>query len=312
MNKSVPLKSLMSKIIPAYLFNEHNEAYYCWHKARYAGYLDKSLDIFHVDAHSDMGAIKKLPDSIYCKEQNPEQCLARYHEIAYKGMSIANFIIPAVLNGLIRNIYFIYPDWRKFSRRRKKKNVATAFAEGKVFKHDLKIVESEQAKIQIAYPDLQKYTYITTDIDHIPGRRKVILDIDLDYFACTDSITNKMSYQLAITADQYRDRKKFVRENESLQYSGLEIGFKKRGQNHFATVGFENVEDQTHLPTEAEIRKEVDRLIGVLADKKVQPAVITICRSCISGYCPLEYYQMIEAYLLRQLRACFPAISIET
>lgn len=37
------------------------------------------------------------------------------------------------------------------------------------------------------------------DVDRMPKNRKVILDIDLDYFACRDSILNQMSYELEIT-----------------------------------------------------------------------------------------------------------------
>jgi len=302
----------MSKTIPAYLFDEHNEAFYYWHKARHDGYLDKALDIYHIDAHSDMATVHKLRRSLYWSDEAKDGYLARYRQLAFKELNIANFIIPAVLTGIIRNIYFIYPGWRKNTKGRTRVNVATAFGEGKVFKHGIKIVESEKQKIQLAYPDLTEYGYHWTDIEQIPARRKVILDIDLDYFACTDSITNRMSYQLAITAGQYRNRKKFLRENPSLQYSGLEVRFSKRAQNHYATVRFKKGADHEHLPTESEIRKEIDKLVRVLVDKKIQPAAVTICRSSISGYCPPRYFQLIEDCLLAQLQSCFPAISVAT
>ena len=35
-------------------------------------------------------------------------------------------------------------------------------------------------------------------------------------------------FELAITAEQYQDREKFVLENQNLQYSGLKIEFKQR------------------------------------------------------------------------------------
>ena len=301
---------MTNNLIPSYVFDEHNEAFYFWHKARHEGYLSKALDIYHVDAHSDMTGLQMLNRSLYWTESSEDDYLRHHHEIACQELSIDNFIIPAVLSGLIRNVYFIYPPWRKYKRRRSRENVTTAFGEGKIFKHGVKIADSEKARIEIAYPDLAKYSYIQTDIEGVPAKRKVILDIDLDYFACTDSITNSMSYRLAITADQYNNQEAFREENKSLQYSGLEIDFEQNGLDHFAMVSFKKQDDQNYFPTESEIKGEVDRLVEVLADKKIQPAVITICRSCISGYCPPEYFEMIEDYLLERLQAGFPSIGI--
>ena len=119
-----------------------------------------------------------------------------------------------------------------------------------------------------------------------------------------------MSYRLAITADQYNNQEAFREENKSLQYSGLSIDFEQNGLDHFAMVSFKKLDDQNYFPTESEIKGEVDRLVKVLGDKKIQPAVITICRSCISGYCPPEYFEMIEHYLLERLQARFPSIGI--
>jgi len=299
-----------SQIIPAYLFDEHNEAFYYWHKARHEGFLNRALDIFHIDAHSDMGKVEKLRNSLYGAEKDSDSYLAHYRAIAYKDMNIANFMIPAVLNGIARNIYFIYPAWRKYKRQRKKLNVASAFAEGSVLKHDIKIVESEKRTMQLAYPDLTEYAYVTTDIEHIPAKREVLLDIDLDYFACTDSITHRMSYELAITADQYNNRKQFMLDNPSMQYSGLEIDFARKGKRFFAKVHFKKGADREHLPTATEIRREVDKVVNCLREKKIQPAAVTICRSSVSGYCPPEYFQLIEDYVLQQLQSGFPAIRI--
>ena len=103
----------MSAVIPAYVFDEHNEAYYYWHRARHDGYLDRPLDLFHVDAHNDMAELQNLQHSLYWSERDDEGYLDRYQTIAYHEMSIANFLIPAVLNGLVKNVYFIFPKWRK-------------------------------------------------------------------------------------------------------------------------------------------------------------------------------------------------------
>ena len=302
----------MPSPIPSYVFDEHNEAFYFWHKARYEGYLTKPLDIYHVDAHSDMAELQMLTRSLYWTDSCKDDYLGHHREIACQELGIDNFIIPAVLGDLIRNVYFVYPSWRKYKRRRSRESVTTAFGEGKVFKHGVKMSPSDKDKMAIAYPDLTQYSYIRTDIEGIPAKRKVILDIDLDYFACTDSITNSMSYRLAITEDQYRNQEAFREENKSLQYSGLEIDFEQNGQGRFAIVRFKKEAEQNYFPTESEIKRETDRLVEVLTEKKIRPVVITICRSCISGYCPPGYFEMIEEYLLQRLQASFPTISLSS
>ena len=60
--------AIKPQIIPTYLFNEHNEAYFYWHKSRHKGTLKKALDIYHVDAHSDMAKLQELRHSMYWNE----------------------------------------------------------------------------------------------------------------------------------------------------------------------------------------------------------------------------------------------------
>lgn len=300
----------MPDSIPTYVFDEHNEAFYYWHRARSEGFLTRPLDIFHVDAHSDMGEVQTLERSIYCNQEQTGDVLAHYRALALDELEIGNFMIPAVLNSLIRNIYFIYPDWRQFKPRRRRKNVTTAFGEGRVFKHGVKVPAGDAARMALAYPDLKEYTYFETDIDRVPVRREVILDIDLDYFACNDSISNAMQYRIEITEDQFRNQDAFREQNPDLRYSGLEIAFEKTGKSCQAIISFKQEPEESYLPTAERIEREIGWLVKCLRRKRIMPAVITICRSCISGYCPTDYFQMIEDRLLAALRDAYPAMNI--
>jgi len=302
----------MPDLIPVYVFDEHNEAYYFWHKAKYDGYLSQATDIYHVDAHSDMAQLDQLKSSLYWNPAVDGSYLQHYRKIACKEMNIADFIIPGVLNKLIRNIYFIYPHWRKYKLSRKRKNVATAFGEGRILKHDIKMTDAERSKMLFAYPDFIEYNYIRTEVAGMPKSRKIILDIDLDYFACTDSITNHMRYELAITREQYEDKAAFLAENPNLQYSGLQISFRKKGQRYFASVGFDKQRDLDYFPSQEEIQREIKALVNTLVQKRITPVAVTICRSCISGYCPPGYFSFIEEQLLKELRQAFPSASVLT
>jgi len=194
---------MKSKSIPLFIFDEHNEAFYYWHKARHDGYLNEPLDLFHIDAHSDMDRKSKLRRSIYHSNHQGDKYLEHYEDISKNELGISNFILPAVLNGIIRNIYFIFPKWRGFKSGRKRINISSAFGEGKVLKFDLKIEKDTDPKVYKAFPDLTFVNYSMLEIDRIPKNRKAILDFDLDYFACNDSILNHMTYELEITRDQF-------------------------------------------------------------------------------------------------------------
>ena len=128
-------RNLKRQSVPIYVFDEHNEAFYFWHKAKHDGYINESLDLFHVDAHNDMGRVEKFKKSIYFPDNSQDGYLKYYENIAKNELNLGNFIMPAVLNGLIKNVYFIYPLWRNYKPRRTKFNICSAFGEGRVLKY---------------------------------------------------------------------------------------------------------------------------------------------------------------------------------
>lgn len=175
------------KVAPVYVFDEHNEAYYYWHKAKYEGYINEPLDLFHIDAHSDMMQIENIQTSIYFPNDSQVGYLEYYENLAKNEFNIGNFIMPAILNGLVKNVYFIFPKWRMYKAKRKKYNISSMCGAGKVFKHCLPINKETNPRLFQALPDFKHYNYSFLPIDRVPKARKVILDIDLDYFACRDS-----------------------------------------------------------------------------------------------------------------------------
>ena len=44
-------------------------------------------------------------------------------------------------------------------------------------------------------------------------------------------------------------------------------------------------------------------MVTTLQERKTKPAVVTIARSHISGYCPKDYVDFVEAKLTQRLRA---------
>jgi hypothetical protein len=295
-------KRFLKRGVPTYVFDEHNEAFYFWHKAKYEGFLNEPLDLFHIDAHDDMRRGDVFKRSLYFPNDLQQDGYANYYQdFAKNELHISNFILPAVLNGLIKNVYFIYPKWRNFKPRRKKINISSAFGEGKILKIGINIGKNTDPRVLKAYPDLRYFNYSMRAIERIPKNRKVILDIDLDYFACVDSISNRMSYELEITEEQFLKKEIFLRDR-TLPFSGLEFSFSEKNGKYHIKVAHKKVKDISYLPPEEEVESEIDTLVNTLQTKKIRPVVITICRSFISGFCPEDYYEFIETKLKGKLQ----------
>jgi len=295
------MKKHAKKTVPHYIFDEHNEAFYHWHKAFHEGLIQEPLDLFHIDAHSDMSRPRLLRKSLYYPIGGKDTYLQYYADFAKTELDINNFIVPAILNRIIKNVYFIYPPWRKLTPSTKRLNISSAFGEGKLLKYNVTREKgTDPGILHEALPDLQHFTYHAMDIERLPGKKKVILDIDLDYFACRDSNPNLIGYEVEITREEFVNKKMNL-GNKTLMFSMLESRFKEKDHRYFAEIGHKKVKELSYMPSFDEIEAEIEKVASVLARQKTIPVIATICRSCDSGFCPEEYYTFVEHLLARRL-----------
>lgn len=301
------------QMTPLYLFAEHNEAFYYYHKAKFEGYMRRPMDLFHIDAHNDMGFPRVFKKSIYYSAQDPKDKYLEYFEdFAKRELSISNFILPAVLSGLISNVYFIYPSWRRMKPGRRKMNIASCFGEGRILKRQMGPEKSLTPGAMLkALPDLKYFNYSAGGIENVPKNRKVILDIDFDYFACRDSILNEINYELEITKEQFLNKVNLLCD-KTLRFSGLDFCFEEKNEKYYAKIAHKKSEDMAYLPSRENIESEINSLVSILRDKRIKPVVVTLCRSSISGYCPQDYVEFIEDKLTKRLMAAFNGIHIST
>jgi hypothetical protein len=292
--------------IPVYRFDEHNEAFFYWRKARHEGLFIAPLDLFHIDAHADMARPSEFRTPLHLADEAEVDPLEYYRAFSRDELTIANFIYPAVLGGLVRNVHFIFPAWRKFKPHRSRVRIASVFGEGKIIKYPAWLARDTHPRaVDKALPDLKTFSYLSHPADRMPRRRAVILDIDLDYFACRDSVQNKYQYRLEITRDQFMNRDAFLTD-PTIPFSRLEFAFRDEDGRCSVAVAFQKTPDQVHLPDADEIRREVDGLVDTIVERKISPRLITICRSRVSGFCPAELAGSIEERLLQKLADAFP------
>lgn len=292
-----------SRKIPTYIADEHNLAFYFWHKAKADGYLEEAIDLFHVDAHPDMMFPQTLKNSLYCSKKHKNDYLKYYRNIAKNCLHIGNFILPAVLNDIIKNVYYIYPDWKlDFKFKRSQAAICSMFGEGKQLRCSLNTKEDYFDNIKKAlkvFPDLKHFNYYHTPLEKIPKNRKSILDIDLDFFACKDYFY----YDLEVNKSQFSKREKLLKD-PTIIVGSIKFKFRKKGSKYFVRVSHERAKTPTHIPTKKEIKDKINKFKKHLTIKRVRPAVITISRSK-SGYCPKERCKFIENELLEALRQLY-------
>ena len=83
----------------------------------------------------------------------------------------------------------------------------------------------------------------------------------------------------------------------------------KKKKKYYAKISHKKQKDVSYLPTKKEIEAEINTLVNTLENKKIKPAVVTICRSCTSGYCPDDYYKFIEADLMQKLQVLLDTLN---
>ena len=87
--------------IPCKVFSEHQWAFYYWLTS---GLKDATL--IHCDTHADLnGLYGEVPSELL--GENPE--LVR--QFTEKSLAITNFIAPAVWLGIVKEIYWVLPEW---------------------------------------------------------------------------------------------------------------------------------------------------------------------------------------------------------
>jgi hypothetical protein len=280
--------------IPLFVFEEHNEAFFAWHYAIANQMMTaKNNILLHVDEHSDF----KIPRFNYPLSSVGNN-LKNIYQFTYNELSIANFIIPAVYQGIFNQVYWIYQSFKAnypdsvyvYSYDRQGKFLAT--------KSDKSL-----KPVNLFDPDyhLTKYQALKID-EEFPQAKSVILDIDLDYFSCNHQYYN-FKGKLEVSSKQYYE---FIEDKYHFLRSTLGSGItaQKRGDKYF--LYFNNFEESKTSPnylkvSESEIIHRISKFVSFLKFHQVKPQIIDICRSRLSGYTPENQWRFIEENLIQQL-----------
>lgn len=283
--------------VPLFIIEEHHEAFFIWSYGYFNGFIRPfGNTLLHVDSHEDMGSTR-LNASV---DELEDDLLAIYN-YGYRELGIASFIIPAIYRGIINN-YTHLCRYDAYCGKKLHQYVASWQSQGKYFetgevkpllRRQLESDNTQWGKHQFfSYQEIGLTNQFTTS-------QPLILDIDLDYFSCDNSLSSAKT-KIEITEEAYLDFK-------SNKYHPLRImpaavfSVGKEAARYYLYYTERQEEKDLKKVTPDTIDKRINRFIDFLKNNNLQPGLINICRSRFSGYTPVDQWKYIEDNLLAGL-----------
>jgi hypothetical protein len=287
------------KKIPIFVFEEHHEAFFVWNYAAKNKLIQRfGNTLLHVDEHSDM-AVPHFNYSIKLIKDN----LQKIYDFTYNELTIANFIVPAIYQGMYSQLYWLYQSNNEGRGTQKQILVCSHNGEGKTLSIKL---NCNVGTLAFFNPDVKNVLFNSIKThDEFPESKSVVLDIDLDYFSC-----NPSSYyykgKLEVTKAQYdsfnRNKHHFLR-----LYFGSNINSQAKDGKYcilFNSLHYEGIYNNLKISKE-EIVRRIDLFIEFLIKNNVEPQLIDICRSRLSGFTHEDQWKFIEEKLIEKLRTLY-------
>lgn len=279
-------------MIPLFVIEEHHEAFIAWNYAIYRGFISpQDNTLLHVDEHSDMNT-PRFNQSILTTTD-----LTRF---TYSELNIASFIIPACYLGIFNKIYWIRQTHTQSRYSSRKMYVRSYNQNGKF------LISGKAASCKdVVDEDKKLFDYYLRSIYQMPTSSKVVLDIDLDFFSCTGNPNLLDEIYVEITESEFES---FI-SNKYNRLNYCNIGriesIKKDGKFYYVINNYNEVYPESCKVSVQEIGKRIDEFIAILRQKKINPAIICICRSRHSGYTPDEQWAFIESTLTSKLNELY-------
>jgi hypothetical protein len=288
--------------INTFLLEEHNEAYIAWHYALEHNLisLNNNNVLLHVDEHSDL-ASNQFKTSVY----DTNFLLDKVKNFTYNEVGIAGFIVPAILLGMFNEVYWVKQTHNKNSAGFYEMFARSYNSCGKKLKCN-KISNAEGIDVVNSNSDLKRFNYYLCGIEAITPLQQVILDIDLDYFSCSGEPSKLNEVYIEITKTEFQE----FNEDKYHALKHLLLGHQietlaSRDSYFYVINNYQEIYAYKENVSFDTILERITTFVSILKEKNIQPLIIDICRSKISGYTPKDQCDFIQKNLISQLQTIY-------
>jgi len=281
-----------------YIIEEHNEAFYVWLAARRSGLIGNNNLLLHFDDHSDFRypVINADISQLDITDDKKVELFVR------RELTIDSFIVPAIYLGLISEFCWIRQDVEKTSSRQM--YVRTYNNGGKYFMQGNGPSGSKIACVNFQYIKTGTAGFCNCGFNE---EMPVLLDIDLDYFSCCENPYIQNEIVIEITEQEYSG---FVgNPYHYLHFICARAEAVRHNDAYFYILNGVQQKYQSKREVDADlIIKRIRGFVNDLVEKKIDPSLVTICRSRHSGFTPCEQWQFIENNLLSALGMAYETV----
>lgn len=299
--------------IPVIGFEEHNEALIGLAWARENDLLgDLPVRLLHVDQHQDL-VVPQLSRMI----ADTPLTVPAIKDLVETEISIASFIWAGVYLGLLDEMFWLAPK-TPFAGGRPRSAMPSKYlwiaTTDEKRREMITLVQRPEAS-NVGNDDRKSIAlhFVDTEarIPVRPGPRPApwVLGIDLDYFSCNSMPEN--GFRISVTQETY------VQISTNPQHP-LRLSPVHRVEAWHDAQGywleFDMLPARTSDPlvrSTTQIEAEIDRLADMLSRQSVDPALILIARSQISGFTPRHQCEFIEARVKDMLASVYPCKFLE-
>lgn len=268
--------------MPVLMMEEHHEAFYYWGLAVEKGWIAPQGNIlFHVDHHDDL-----VCGGYFHDFSRPFADLEERKAFTYSRLGIADFIVPALYEGLFSHMYNM-------------KGLVT-----QPFSSEERLIRLRGTQrlehgryIPFLHADKQKadgfcfYSYHEGALSDTGPLEQVVLDMDMDYFCWDDSLSAVAPKRIEITKEAYRAFSTDPYHPFRILPRALVRAEEEEGRYYLRYL--EAPTEETPAGEDL-IRRRAGRFFDWLGRQPWEPVLITICRSVHSGYLPQERAGLVE------------------
>lgn len=287
------MNTLIDKKIPIYILEEHNEAFFTWISSIKEQNLPrKNYTLWHFDDHSDMTTLRvNTPLKEVFSWSND-----KLNEFTYNELTIASFIMAANFVGLFDHII-----WCKIDNASASNTEIFTTSYNNDYKNLISGRQVNDNPLLKNYYSKTHYSKIGLNNFKCDSNKRVLLDIDLDFFSCNIQPENNQEIVLEITGQEYQDFQS--NKYHPIRFICNNVSARIVEDSYYLIINyFRDIFPSPRRVSELVIRQRIQKFLEVLKSTEVHPEIITICRSVNSGYTPKDQWEFIEKQLLQGLK----------